>query len=111
MPTTIIQGVSGSTSGGDYTDELKITKNAEIISRKDSNGIESIQKAINPTADISIKGGGNPAIATGSGGVAVAALNTGVIMTSKFEHTEKNSEFDDYSADAKHYPSGSEWSD
>jgi len=106
MPTTITQGISGSTSGGDFTDELKLSKQTEIIERKSSAGITVKVKDINPTTDISIKGGGAPAIALGSGGVAVSALTGGVIMVSKHEHTEKNAEFDDYDASAKHYPSG-----
>jgi len=107
MPTTITQGISGSTSGGEFTDELKISKQTEIIERKNSAGITTKVKDLNPTTDISIKGGGAPAIALGSGGVAVTAVTGGVIMVSKYEHTEKNSEFDDYDASAKHFPSGS----
>lgn len=106
MPTTITQGVAGSTSGGDFTDELKLSKQNEVIERKSSAGIITKVKAINPTTEISIKGGGSPAIALGSGGVAVTELAGGVVMVSKFEHTEKNSDFDDFDATAKHYPSG-----
>lgn len=106
MPTTITQGVSGSTSGGDFTDELKLSKQTEIIERKSSAGVITKVKDINPTTDISIKGGGAPSVTLGSGGVAVAALTGGVIMVNKHEHTEKNSEFDDFDASAKHYPSG-----
>ena len=107
MPTTITQGVSGSTSGGDFTDELKLSKETEIIERKSSAGVTTKVKDLNPTTGIAIKGGGAPAVTLGSGGVAVSALTGGIVMVSKFEHTEKNSEFDDYDASAKHYPSGS----
>jgi len=106
MPTTITQGVSGSTSGGDFTDELKISHQNDVIERKSSAGITTTVKAINPTSEISIKGGGAPEITLGSAGVAVTALTGGVIMVNKFEHTEKNSEFDDFDASGKHYPSG-----
>ena len=106
MPTTITQGVAGSTSGGDFTDEFKLSKGIEVIERKNSTGVTSVVKAINPTTEISIKGGGAPAITLGSAGIAVTALSGGALVVSKFEHTEKNSEFDDFDAAAKHFPSG-----
>lgn len=106
MPTTISQGVAGSTSGGDFTDELKLSKQTDVIERKSSAGITTTVKALNPTTEISLKGGGAPAITLGSAGLTVSALTGGALMVSKFEHTEKNSEFDDFDASAKHYPSG-----
>ena len=106
MPTTIAQGVSGSTSGGDFTDELKLSKQTDVIERKSSAGIITQVKALNPTTEVSVKGGGAPAISLGSAGLAVTELSGGALMVSKFEHTEKNSEFDDFDASAKHYPSG-----
>lgn len=107
MPTTLTQGISGSTSGGDFTDELKVSKGIDVIERKGSDGVVAKVKAINPINDISIKGGGAPAIALGSGGVSVSALTGGVTMVSKYDHAEKNSEYDDFDASAKHYPSAS----
>lgn len=103
MPTTITHGIF-SISDGDFLDEFKISQEVEISERRGTDGTFRKVKDFNPTSDFSYKGGGNPAIALGVGSLTITGLSGGVKMVKKYDHTEKNTEFDDFEASGKHYP-------
>lgn len=105
MPTTITHNfVDAITAGGDYMDELAVTHDVEISERRGTNGTIKKVKDFNPTNTIAFKGGGDPAVACGTATLAISELSCGVKLISKYGHTQKNNDFDEYSADGKHYP-------
>lgn len=105
MPTTITHNfVDSITGGGDYMDQLEVTHETEIAERRGTNGQIKKVKDFNPTASLSFKGGGDPATAMGVATISIAELAGGVKFMSKYVHTQKNNDFDEYSSDGKHYP-------
>lgn len=105
MPTTITHSIS-SYVADDYLDEISLKNNTDVAERRGTNGDVKKVKAYNATNDISLKGGGNPAIAVGIGTLAYTGASGGVKLIQSYEHTEKNTDFDDYTVAAKHYPNG-----
>lgn len=105
MPTTITHNFGDAIdAGGDYMDELAVTHDVEISERRGTNGQIKKVKDFNPTNPLSFKGGGDPAVAVGAATISITELTGGVKMISKYAHTQKNNDFDEYSADGKHYP-------
>lgn len=105
MPTTIQHSIGAAfTPGGDYMDSLEISREVEISERRGTNGQIKKVKDFNPTNGLSFKGGGDPALTLGVATFAHPELVGGVKYISKLVHTLKNNDFDEYSADGKHYP-------
>jgi len=103
MPTTITHGIA-SAALGDYLDEIKATFNIETSERRGTNGTITKIKSFNPTNEFSFKGGGDVALVVGVGAFTITGLTGGVKNLSKYEHTDKNNEFDEFDASGKHYP-------
>lgn len=103
MPTTLTHSID-IFSDGDYLDEVKVTNNTEVSERRGTDGTFKKVKDFNPTNDFSFKGGGDPAVALGVGTFAITGLTGGVKMIPKYDHTQKNNDFDDFEATGKHYP-------
>lgn len=106
MSTTLTFGIFSYTDG-DYLDEVDVDFNTEVAERRGTSGDIKKVKDFNPTNDLTVKGGGQPAISVGVATLAVTGLTGGVKMCSKFGHTEKSNDFDDFNLTAKHYPGGS----
>ena len=106
MPTTatpITHGLASFTTG-DFLDEFKVSMSTEVSERRGTAGAIVLVKDFNPTNEYSYKGGGNPAIALGVATDTMTGLTGGVKINNKFDHTEKNNEFDDFEAAGKHWP-------
>ena len=106
MPTTITHSTFSTTDGGDFLDSLKVTGNMKVSERVGRTGEITTVQPFQTTSDIALAGGGDPAIALGSLTMTITGLSGGCKVVSKYEHTEYADNFDEYSCDAKHYPSG-----
>ena len=106
MPTTITHGIDLFTSG-DYLDEVKVSAATEVSERRGTTGDIKKVKDFNPTNEVSIKGGGSSGLSVGVATLSVTGLTGGAMMLTKDEHTQKNSDFDDFQSDVKHYPNAS----
>jgi hypothetical protein len=107
-----VQSVNETKAGG-FIDEYSAKEQVEVAERKDLRGITKKVYPHNPTTDLTIKGGGEP---IASAGVATAdalglAIEGGVIVVKESETSEKNTDFNEFSISAKHYPEGELGSD
>ena len=111
MPTAIAHNFDDieAAGRGDFLDEFSTSTSTEVSERKGTAGAITLVKPHNPTSTFSLKGGGNLALTVGVITLAVTSLANGVKVLNTFGHTEKMSDFDDHSADGKHYPSGALW--
>jgi hypothetical protein len=106
MTTSIIHGMADFTDG-DYLDEFSTEGKTDVSERRGTDGAIAKVKDYNPTSEISVKGGGNPAIAVGVGSLSITSLSGGAQMIKSSKHTEKNTDFDDFDLSGTHYPSAS----
>lgn len=106
MSTVLTHGLADFTTG-DFLDKFTGDFETEVSERRGTNGAFTKIKDFNPTNQFTIEGGGNPAIAVGVGTFAVTDMTGGVKFISKFSHVEKSNDFDDFTANGKHYPAGS----
>lgn len=104
MPTTLVHSIAAYT-GGDYLDEVKIGKTIEHSKRKGTNGVFAKSKTFNPTTEIGIKGGGSSGLALGAVTPTISGISGGIMVLTKDENTQKNSDFDDFDASIEHLPS------
>lgn len=105
MPTTLKHSIDAFTDG-DFLDEVSITTAIELSERKSTAGITTKGKAINPTAEFSIKGGGNSGLSLGVGSISITTgLSGGVKYLVKDQYKQVNTDFDDFDASGKHLPS------
>ncbi len=98
-------GVALATIGGDFMDEFMIEQKTDVLTRKNSVGVEVKMKTLNPTNDFSFKGGGNPAVTIGVGTVAITGYTSGQKCIGSFKFTEKNAEYSDHDGSGRHLPS------
>lgn len=103
MPTTITHGIEVF-ADGDYLDEVKVSRSVEHTKRRGTNGAFKKSKTFNPTADISIKGGGSSGLALGVGSLSIIGISGGIKVVTKDDNTQHNSEFDDFDASVEHLP-------
>lgn len=106
MPTTIRHSIDAYT-GGDYLDEVKVSREIEVSERKGTNGNIAKTKAHNPTNGFSIKGGGSSGLAVGVSSAAITGLDGGVKNLAKDDYTQVNDNFDSFEASGKHCPHAS----
>jgi len=111
MPTAIDHNFNDidAAGRGDFLDEFSTTNSTDVSERKGTAGAITLIKPHNPTSTFSLKGGGNLALTVGVVTLAVTSLSGGVKVLNSFGHTEKVSDFDECTAEGKHYPSGAVW--
>ena len=109
MPATITFGLSSIGTGiGDYLDKFSFKKAIENVERRKTNGVFGPVKTFNPTNTFDIEGGGDLAIAVGTGSLtSISQMASGVHIIMGSERSEGNNDFDSSKANGKHYPSGS----
>src|SRR4051812_1317679 len=95
-------------TGGTWTDEVQVTPTIEIVKRRGSDGTFVKGKALNPTNDFSIKGGGGTVSAVGLATLTLVGISGGVKYIEKAPHTDKNNDFDDFECSGTHLPGGTD---
>ena len=108
MPTTITHGLHSIGSGiGDYLDKLGMKAAIENSERRGTDGTFKKLKTFNPTTTFDIDGGGDLAIAVGTGSLTITGMSGGAHLILGSERSEMNNDFDGSKISGKHYPSGS----
>lgn len=105
MPTTINQATFPTTEGGDYLDECRVGQMISVNERTGRDGEVAKVFPFKTINEISLKGGGLPAIALGVVTMTVTGLSGGKKVFSKYEESTFAEKPCEYSSDGKHYPS------
>lgn len=103
MPDELNFGIARH--AGEFVDEVKTKTTTDVAERR--NRVGTIKKVFphNTTTDISISGGGTPPLAVGAvADHGISGITGGVVVVKEAEHTDKNTDFDEFSISAKHYP-------
>lgn len=103
MPDTLKFGIGRY--GGEFVDEFKTKKTVDVAERK--NRVGEIKKVYphNTKTDVTISGGGVCPLALGVvADHGITGLDGGVFIVKEVEDTDKNTEFNEFSANATHYP-------
>lgn len=104
---TVIKSTIDRFTDGDFIDEVSVTAQVELIERKGTNGQTKKARALNPTNEFSIKGGGSSGLTLGLSAISLG-LAGGVKYVTKDTNTQKNSDFDDFDASGKHLPNATD---
>ena len=90
---------------GEFIDEFKTKGTIEVAER--ANRVGEIKKVYphKRKTDVSISGGGVCPLALGAvANHGITGLNGGVFIVKEVEDTDKNTDFNEFSANATHYP-------
>jgi len=90
---------------GTFIDEVQVKEKTNVAERKDRLGVTKRVYPFDPMAEVSVKGGGEPALALGVvASPGVTGITGGVFIVKERTHTQKGDGFDEFDLSATHYP-------